>query len=156
MRLLTSNKGWHSYWFYLKNDATAPLPEFAGRLIEEAPDSWRKCGVPEKDKKRIQAHLATIRFLKLKGLKGLGIIGAYHARRVVPLLRRALPLYAMVLGTSFDGMTLAEGRSPPPKWRNTSRRQWSLLGTVREPPLILWTRCRGIPRCGWNQGTLSL
>ena len=39
MWLLTSNKGWHSQWFYLKNDATAPLPKFTRSLIEEAPDS---------------------------------------------------------------------------------------------------------------------
>ena len=52
MRLSTSNKGWHSHWFYLKNDTASPLPEFSERLIEEAPDSW-KWGVPEKDKKKI-------------------------------------------------------------------------------------------------------
>ena len=39
--------------FYLKNDATAALPEFIGCLIEEASESWRKWGVPEKDKKKI-------------------------------------------------------------------------------------------------------
>ena len=53
MWLSTSNKGWHSQWFYLKNDATALLPEFTRCLIEEAPESWRKWGVPEKDKKKI-------------------------------------------------------------------------------------------------------
>ena len=53
MWLSTFNKGWHSQWFYLKNDATAPLPEFTGRLIEEAPESWRKWGILEKDKKKI-------------------------------------------------------------------------------------------------------
>ena len=53
MHLLTFNKGWHSHWFYLKNDAAAPQSEFTGRLIEEAPDSWRKWGVPKKDKKKI-------------------------------------------------------------------------------------------------------
>ena len=53
MRLSTSNKGWHSQWFYLKNDITTPLPEFTGHLIEEAPEQWRKWGVPEKDKKKI-------------------------------------------------------------------------------------------------------
>ena len=36
MQLSTSNKGWHSQWFYLKNNAVAPLSEFTGRLIEEA------------------------------------------------------------------------------------------------------------------------
>ena len=53
MRLSTSNKGWNLHWFYIKNDIAAPLPEFIGRLIEEVLDSWRKWGVPEKDKKRI-------------------------------------------------------------------------------------------------------
>ena len=53
MRLSTSNKGCHSKWFYLKNDAAAPLPKFTKRLIEEAPESWRKWGVLEKDKKKI-------------------------------------------------------------------------------------------------------
>ena len=44
MRLSTSNKGWHSYWFYVKNNAAAPLPEFTGRLIKEVLESWRKWG----------------------------------------------------------------------------------------------------------------
>ena len=60
MHLSTSNKGWHSHWFYVKNDTAAPLPEFTGRLIEEVPESWRRWGVPEKDKKKIQDHLAAI------------------------------------------------------------------------------------------------
>ena len=33
MWLLTSNKGWHSQWFYLKNDSTVALLKFTGRLI---------------------------------------------------------------------------------------------------------------------------
>ena len=53
MRLSTSNKGWHSHWFDIKNDAASPLPEFTGRLIEEVLDLWRKWGVSKKDKKRI-------------------------------------------------------------------------------------------------------
>ena len=53
MRLLMSNKGWHSQWFYLKNDTTAPLPKFTGHLIEEAPKQWRKWSIMEKDKKKI-------------------------------------------------------------------------------------------------------
>ena len=53
MWLSTSNKGWHSQWFDLKNDDATPLPVFTSRLIEEAPESWRKWGVPKKDKKKI-------------------------------------------------------------------------------------------------------
>ena len=101
------------HWFYLKNDAAALLPEFTGRLVEEVPDSWRKWSVLEKDKKKIRDHLIAIRILKERGLKGSGIISSYHARRVVPLMRRTLPLYAMAPGASFDGMALAKGVLSP-------------------------------------------
>ena len=52
MRLSTSNKGWHSHWFYVKDDAAAPLPAFSGHIIEEVPELW-KWGVLDKDKKKI-------------------------------------------------------------------------------------------------------
>ena len=53
MRLLTSNKGWHSHWFYVKDDVAAPLLAFTGRLIEEVLESWRKWGIPNKEKNKI-------------------------------------------------------------------------------------------------------
>ena len=108
MRLSTSNKGWHSQWFYLKNDIAAPLPEFTEHLIEEALEQWRKWGIPEKDKKKIRDHIATIHILKENGLKWLGVVGAYHMRRVAPLMRRTFPLYAMAPEASFDRTALAE------------------------------------------------
>ena len=76
MWLWMSNKGWHSQWFYLKNDAVALLPEFIERLIEKALEQWRKWGIPEKDKKKIQDHIIAIYILKENSLKGSGIIGA--------------------------------------------------------------------------------
>ena len=82
-------------------------------------------GVPDKDKKKIQDHLAAIQILKERGVKGSGIIGAYHMRRVAPLMARALPLHLMAPRASLIGTTLAEGVLPPPKWRNASRRRWS-------------------------------
>ena len=102
-------------WFYLKNVAVAPLPEFTWRLIEEASESWRKWGVLEKDKKKIQDHNAAIHILKESGMKGLGVIGAYHVRRVALLMTRAFSLYTMAPKTSFDGTTLAEGALPNSK-----------------------------------------
>ena len=81
MRLSTSNKGWHSYWFYVKDDVAAPLPVFSGRIIEEVLGPW-KWGVPDKDKKKINDHLAALQILKERGVKGSGIISAYHTWRV--------------------------------------------------------------------------
>ena len=45
-------------------------------------------------------------------MKGSGIIGAYHARRVASLMMCALPLYAMAPEALFDGTVLAEGVLP--------------------------------------------
>ena len=72
-------------------------------------------GVLEKDKKKIQDHLAAVRILKERGVKGSGIIGAYHARRAAPLIRRVLPLHMMALGASLDGTLLTEGALSPSK-----------------------------------------
>ena len=72
-------------------------------MIEEALESWRKWGILEKDKKKIRDHIATIHILKESSLKGLGIIGAYHARRVAPLMTRGLLIYAMAPEASLDG-----------------------------------------------------
>jgi len=46
-------------------------------------------------------------------VKGSGIIDAYHAWRVAPLMRRALPLHMMVPGASLNETTLAEGALSP-------------------------------------------
>jgi hypothetical protein len=68
------------------------LPVFFGCLIEEAPELWG-WGVLDKDRKKIKDHHAAIMFLKEHDLKGSGVIDAYHARRVVPLMAHTLLLY---------------------------------------------------------------
>ena len=103
------------HWFYIKDDVAAPLPAFIGCLIEEVPKSWRMWGVPDKDKKKIQDHLSSLQILKERDMKGLGIIGAYHMRRVVLLMVRALPLHRMVPGVPFEGTVLIDEALPPSK-----------------------------------------
>jgi hypothetical protein len=51
----------------------------------------------EKKKKRLAPLLGAIAYLKGHSLCGAGVIGAYHWRRVAPLMARALPLYGMAL-----------------------------------------------------------
>ena len=48
-------------------------------------------------------------------MKGSGIIGAYHARRVVPLMVRVLSLHQMVPGASLEGTVLVDKALPPSK-----------------------------------------
>ena len=85
---------------------------FSGHIIEEVSESC-KWGVLDKDKKKIQDHLAAIRILKERGVKGSGIINAYHARMVAPLMRRALPLHMMAPGVSLDRTVVTEGALSP-------------------------------------------
>ena len=73
-QLSRSNRGWHSHWFYLKNDPAAPLPVFSGRLIEEVPPSWL-WGPPIKEKKRMRGLLEAIKFLKTYSLHRASVIG---------------------------------------------------------------------------------
>ena len=76
-----------------------PLLDFTGHLIEEAPPVWGWGPPPKKEKKRLYDLLDAIMLLKSDGLHGASVIGAYHARRVVPLMARVLPLYGMTPGT---------------------------------------------------------
>ena len=46
-------------------------------------------------------------------MKGSEIIGAYHMRRVAPLMAHALPLHLMSPRASFDRTALAEGALSP-------------------------------------------
>ena len=46
-------------------------------------------------------------------MKGSGIIGTYHTWRVVPLMKRALPLHMMVPEVSLEGTALTEGALSP-------------------------------------------
>ena len=84
------------HWFYLNNDPAAPLPIFSGFLVEEVPPSWL-WGPPIKEKKRMHDLLEAIVFLKTQPPWGQRHRG-YHARRVVPLMARVLPLYGMMPG----------------------------------------------------------
>ena len=83
------------------------MPKYSGRLIDEAPEPWQ-WGCSTLAKKHLADLLATIRALKVRGVKGSGIIGSYHARRVAPLMARMLPLHRMTPGMSFEGTVLVD------------------------------------------------
>jgi hypothetical protein len=36
MKVSSSNKGWHQWWFNLRSDADVPLSPYTGRSFEEA------------------------------------------------------------------------------------------------------------------------
>ena len=103
--LSKSNKGRYKLWFYLRNDDAAPLPIFTGRLIEEAPDAWRY-GPIAKEQKRLGDLLKAIATLKGHDPRGTGIVGAYHVRRLAPLMTRTLLMYKMTSDSTLEGTVM--------------------------------------------------
>jgi hypothetical protein len=104
---MKSIKGWHSWWFYIKNHDAAPLSLFTGRTIVAASPVWM-WGPMDKEKKRLTLFLGAIAYLKGHDICGTGFTRAYHSRRVAPLMACALPLYGMVPGVQLEGTTLAQ------------------------------------------------
>ena len=103
-----SNKGWHKLWFYLRNDAHLSI--FTSHLIEEAPDAWRYEPVT-KEQKRLDDLLKAIVTLKGHGLRGTSIIGAYHVRRLAPLMVCALLMYKMMPDSMPEGTVMVTGEA---------------------------------------------
>jgi hypothetical protein len=86
MKGVSSNKGWHQKWFYLRNHDDAPLPDFMGRWYKDAPKKWMYCP-PQLEMKRIQSLLQAVRRLVNASVTGSRVIATYHERRVLPLMR---------------------------------------------------------------------
>jgi hypothetical protein len=93
--LRKSNKGWHKFWFYLKNNDATPLPIFSDRSIEEALDVWRYRPIA-KTQRKLGDLLWAIETLKCVGLRGASVIRAYHIRRLAPLMAHRLRMWEMM------------------------------------------------------------
>jgi hypothetical protein len=129
MHLRKSHKGWHAQWFYVKDDERAPLSRFTGRMVTDVPRTW-KDGPINKEKDRLAGLLGAIQQLKANGLTGSGIVGAYHARGIAPIMARTLPLYRMALGIDLSGTVLAREAARP------SEVQQQLRDAFEGPPAL--------------------
>lgn len=128
MRLAVPRGRWHSGWFYMKNVTFPALPEhvlprFTGSSPAVHSKRWT-WGVPRKELKKIEDHLQAVRILKERGLSIEGVIGAYHQRRVAPLMARALPLHWMGIEMSPMGAALTEVPVSPSE---VARRVWDVM-----------------------------
>ena len=57
--------------------------------------------------------LEAVMLLRSRAHHGASIIGAYHMRRVAPLMAHVFPLYRMVPVVSFEGTVLTDEALPP-------------------------------------------
>jgi hypothetical protein len=111
--LTSSNKGWQSRWFYLRNDDER-LPAFTHRVVLGADERWR-WGLP----RELQTHLKSLLEARRKiwdhGLTTAGVVVAFHRRRVLPLDDRRLRLNEMTPEASVESSWMALAALPTDK-----------------------------------------
>jgi hypothetical protein len=87
-----SMKGWRKKWFYLKNDDSALLPVFIGGCLVPL-TSWGE-GVVGKDLSKIQPLREYLQQLWQEGLTGIHLLQMFFSRRIQPLRRRNIKMWA--------------------------------------------------------------
>lgn len=115
--LRTSNKGWHSRWFYCRNEKPS-LPDFVGDPPVKLP-SWSD--PPSADEmaevKKIIPHLNG---LIRDGLDGAHLIATFMSRRIQPIKKRC------------HGMSEFTGNSDPTRERLTKLTQDDIFSRVAD------------------------
>jgi hypothetical protein len=79
--------GWRKVWFFLRNDADAPLPVFTGSHPVPQPN-WGY-GVARRYLRRLQPLCEVVQQLWREGLTGTDFLWTFFSRRVQPLRHRA-------------------------------------------------------------------
>ena len=89
-------------------------------------------------------------FLKDSDLRGVGVIEAYHARRVAPLMAHWLPLYQMAPEASFEGTVLVDEALPPSKVAQRIKEAMEPSKDTAGVVLDFVFLVPGNPQCGRN------
>lgn len=99
-----SHSGWHSQWFYIKDHSRAPLPAFSDQPAMVPLRVW-EVGPVKKDKEKLAPLLGAIQHLKRRGLTIVGLIGAFHKRRILPRMARDPSLWGMDPAKPYPAIT---------------------------------------------------
>jgi hypothetical protein len=101
----SSNKGWQSQWFCLRNDDER-LSVFTHHVVLEAEERWR-WGLPRELQTHLKPLLDALRRLWDHGLTAAGVVAAFHQRRVLSLTDRRLRLDEMTPEASVESSRMA-------------------------------------------------
>ena len=71
---------------------------------------WRY-GPIAKEQKRLNDLLKAIVTLKGHGLRRTGVVGAYHVRRLAPLMAHSLPMWKMTPDSEPEGTVMVTGEA---------------------------------------------
>lgn len=98
-------------WFYLRNDGPG-LPAYSGKVLTQKGMSWGWGVSPPERKARLREHLAALAKLVSAGLNAAAVIANFHRQRVVPLMQRSLPIYALTEKASPVGSRMKKDLLP--------------------------------------------
>jgi len=93
----STNQGWHTKWFYLRQDPAHPLPAYQGRIFEDPLQEW-KWGVGSPHQNQVDMMLAAIAHLCRYDLDATVVVGSYHRRRFAPLMWRTRLMHQVTPG----------------------------------------------------------
>jgi hypothetical protein len=112
--LTSSNSGWHSGWFYLRNDPEHALPSYTGCSIAKSQRNWADGPAKAEQEKMLKSHWAALGRLRNAGITMAEVVGQYHARGVVLLRRRPLWLCDMTADRAPWAGTVTAPEPPTP------------------------------------------
>jgi len=100
------NRGWHSGWFYLRNDSGL-LPGYTGKMVTECPQKW-SCGAPAEEQKRVGHLLAGLEKLRQARVSAAMVATTFHKRSLLPLAQRRAFMFEMTRDVPCVGTRMLE------------------------------------------------
>ncbi|XP_021303727.1 uncharacterized protein LOC110430389 [Sorghum bicolor] len=97
----SSNRGWQSAWFYLRNDGGL-LPKYTGKMVTEAPQKW-VWGAPAEEEKRLAPLVAGLQKLREARVTAATVAIAFHKRSLLPLAQHRVPMFEMTRDVPWAG-----------------------------------------------------
>ena len=102
----SSNQGWQSGWFYIRNDGGL-LPEYTGKMVKECPQKW-VWGAPAEEQKRLAPLLAGLEKLRDARVTAATVATAFHKRSVLSLAQRRAFMFEMTQDVPWVGTRMLE------------------------------------------------
>jgi len=102
----SSNRGWQSGWFYLRNNGGLLLG-YTGKMVTECPQKWA-WGAPVEEQKRIGPLLAGLEKLRDARVTAATVATAFHKRSLLPLAQRRAFMFEMTQDVPWVGTRMLE------------------------------------------------
>jgi len=102
----SSNRGWQSGWFYLRNNGRL-LPEYSRKMVTECPQKWA-WDAPAEEQKRLAPLLAGLEKLRDARVTAATVVTAFHKRSLLSLAQRRAFMFEMTRDVPWVGTRMLE------------------------------------------------